>query len=90
MHKTKQLLDDLQYLEAAGLTTQQLRSLHHWSNRPEAAARVSFATARSYFAREQNMQANNAAFADRIRLVADLHQRGFIALVEQALLMYPL
>ena len=90
MNTAQQLCADLEYLQRAGLTTEQLRSLHHWSDRPEAAARVTFATARNYFAKEQDMQANNAAFGARLRLVVDLHQRGFAALVEHALARYPL
>jgi hypothetical protein len=90
MNKAKQLLADLDYLEKAGLTTEQLRSLHHWSDRRDRAERVSFAIARKYFAKEMTLKKNNVAFADRLRLVADLHQRSFAALVELALAKYPL
>ena len=90
MNRALQLIADLEYLERSGLTTEQLRSLHHWSGRPEAATRVTFAAAREYFAQGRDLKANNAAFADRLRLIADLHQRGIATLVERALLQYPL
>jgi hypothetical protein len=90
LNKAKQICDDLEYLENVGLTNEQLRTLHHWSDRPEAAARVSFASARDYFAKGQAMRANNAAFAERLHLIVDLHQRGLGALVEQALSKFPL
>ena len=73
MTKTEQLLADLDYLENAGLTEDQLRSLHHWSNRPEAAARVTFASARDYFGHGRDMKTNNSSFADRLRLVVTQH-----------------
>lgn len=90
MKNTEQLLTDLEYLEAAGMTIAQLRSLHHWSDRPEAMERVTFSSARDYFSQGREMKSNNAAFADRLRCVADLHQRGLVGLVENALRRYPL
>lgn len=90
MKQTDQLLADLDYLEAAGMTVDQLRSLHHWSGRPEASERVTFSSARDYFSHGREMKSNNAAFAERLRLVADLHQRGLGGLVEIALLKRPL
>ncbi len=90
MNDVQRLCSDLDYLESAGLTLEQLRSLHHWSTRPEAAERVSFAIARNYFAKELPMKANNEAFAARLRLVVELHRGGFDALVKHALSKYPL
>jgi hypothetical protein len=90
MNRTEQLVADLDYLEAAGLTTDQLRSLHHWSDRPDAAKRVSFLVARNYFAKNQELKSNNLAFANRLRLIVDLHQRGLAQFVELALSKYPL
>jgi hypothetical protein len=90
MKQTEQLLSDLDYLEKAGMTVDQLRSLHHWSDRPEASRRVTFSTARDYFSNGQQMRSNNAAFAERLRLVADLHQRGLAGLVDAALHRHPL
>lgn len=89
MNRTEQLVADLQYLKAAGLTTDQLYSLHHWSDRPEAAKRVTFTTALNYFKKDQELKANNAAFANRLRFIADCHQRGLAGLIEQALAKYP-
>jgi hypothetical protein len=90
MKQTEQLLADLDYLEKIGMTVDQLRSLHHWSDHPEASGRVSFATVRNYFAKGQEMRSNNAAFADRLRLVADLHRRGLAGLIETAIHKHPL
>jgi hypothetical protein len=90
MNKTQQLLEDLDYLERVGMTAKQLRSLHHWADRPEAAVRVSFNSARDYFSRDRDMKSNNVAFAERLRLVAELHQRGLAGLVDQAIEKFPL
>ena len=92
MNKTSQLLADLDYLEQSGLTVEQLRTLHHWSGRPEAEARVTFASARDYVAQGRDMKTNNTAFADRLRFVAQQHQlqHQLAALVEQALFRFPL
>ena len=90
MNRTEQLVADLEYLQAAGLTTDQLRSLHHWSNRPEAAKRVTFSTALNYFEKNQDMKSNNAVIADRIRFLVDRHQRGLAGLVEEALRRFPI
>lgn len=90
MKRTDQLLADLDYLEKVGMTVEQLRSLHHWSERSEANERVTFSSARDYFSYGHAMKSNNAAFADRLRLVADLHRRGLAGLVESALQKYPL
>ncbi len=89
MSKAKQLLEDIDYLEGAGLTTDQLRQLHHWGGDPARETRVTFSSTRSYFAKDQAMLDNNAAFADRVRLVAQLHQQGLKALVELALKQIP-
>ena len=89
MSKAKQLLEDIEYLEGAGLTTAQLRRLHHWGGDPERETRVTFASTRSYFSKDQAMLDNNAAFADRVRLVAELHRQGLPALVELALKQIP-
>ncbi len=85
MNRTEQLLADIDYLEKIGMTVDQLRSLHHWSVRPEASKRVTFSSVRDYFSPGQEMKSNNAAFADRLHLVADLHQRGIAGLVESAI-----
>ncbi|MGQ3083939.1 MAG: hypothetical protein ACT6SF_13285 [Hydrogenophaga sp.] len=90
MKQTDQLLADLDYLEMAGLTLAQLRSLHHWSDRPEASERVTFSSVRDYFSCGRGMRQNNAAFADRLRTVADLHRRGLAGLVEIARHKHPL
>ncbi|QHE86416.1 hypothetical protein [Hydrogenophaga sp. BPS33] len=88
MNRTDQLIADLDYLENAGMTVEQLRSLHHWSDK-ETRERVTFSSARDYFSHGHDMRTNNAAFADRLRVVADLHQRGLAGLVEIALLRRP-
>lgn len=90
MKRTDQLLADLDYLEMSGLTLAQLRSLHHWSDRPEASERVTFSSVRDYFSCGRGMRSNNAAFADRLHTVADLHRRGMAGLVDAALHRYPL
>jgi hypothetical protein len=89
MSKNKQLLDDLSYLESAAMTLDQLRSLHHWAGRPRAEERVSFNSVRDYFSRGHEMGPNNALFAERLHFVAEVHKRGFSALVELALHTLP-
>ena len=73
MSKNKQLLDDLNYLESAGLTVDQLRSLHHWAERPGSEERVTFNSARDYFARGHEMGKNNSVFAERLHFVVEAH-----------------
>jgi hypothetical protein len=89
MNRTEQLVLDLKYLEGAGLSVDQLRSLHHWADRPDAARRVTFSTATRYFEKGQELQTNNSLFADRVRFVTSQHQKRFSDLVEEALLTYP-
>lgn len=90
MKRTDQLLADLDYLEMSGLTLAQLRSLHHWSDRPEASVRVTFSSVRDYFSCERGMKSHNAAFSDRLHTVADMHRRGMEGLVDAALHRHPL
>lgn len=89
MNRTEQLVQDVKYLEAEGLSVAQLRSLHHWAERPDAAKRVTFSTATRYFGKGQELQATNSLFADRVRFVTSQHQKRFSDLVEEALLRYP-
>lgn len=89
MKRTDQLLADLDYLDNAGMTVDQLRSLHHWSDK-ETREKVTFSSVRDYFSHGRPMRSNNEAFADRLRLIADVHQRGLSGLVEVALNKYPL
>jgi hypothetical protein len=89
MSKTKQLIEDIDYLETIGMTTEQLRLLHHWGGDAERETRVTFASARSYFSKEQDLRENNAAFADRVRMVADMRKRGLPAFIECALRSVP-
>lgn len=89
MSKNGQLLDDLAYLESAGMTLDQLRSLHHWAGRPGSEERVTFNSARDYFSRGHEMGANNSLFADRLHLVAEAHKRDISALVELAIRTLP-
>ena len=89
MNQTEPLLADLDYLQRAGLTVTQLRSLHHWSDRPEAASRVTFESALQYFSKGRDMKANNAAFAERLRFIVETHKRGLSAVVDGALQKYP-
>lgn len=90
MTECERLLADLAYLEQAGMTINQVRELHHWSCRPSAVSRVTFDTLRSYFGKDRAMRENNARFAARVALVADMHRGGFSALVQRALAIDPL
>lgn len=47
MSKANRLLEELDYLELAGMTVEQLRSLHHWAG-TRTEAMVSYATVREY------------------------------------------
>lgn len=89
MSKAKQLLENLDYLERVGLTVAQLRRLHHWGGDPAREARVTFESTRSYFAKDQEMLENNSSFADRVKLVAEVHRQGLPAIVEMALCHIP-
>lgn len=89
MSKNKQLLDDLTYLESAGLSVDQLRSLHHWAGRPGSEERVTFNSARDYFARGHEMGRNNSVFAERLHFVAEAHKRDMSKLVELAVSTFP-
>lgn len=88
MSKAAQLLEDLAYLERAGMTVEQLRSIHHWAG-TQTETRVTYASVRDYFGHERDMRDNNSAFADRLHLVAELQRRGIAAMVEVALRIYP-
>lgn len=90
MSKTMQLLEDLDYLQTAGMTEDHLRSLHHWAGRTGAEERVTFKSAREYFGQGREMRANNAAFAERLHFVADAHKRDMSTLVELALRVHPM
>jgi len=88
MTKAEQLLEDLAYLERAGMTVEQLRSLHHWAG-THTEAKVTYATVRDYFGHERDMREKNSTFAERLHLMAELHRRGIPALLEVALRIYP-
>lgn len=85
MSKNEQLLDDLAYLESAGMTVDQLRLLHHWSGRPGSEERVTFSSARNYFARGHEMGPNNSLFAERVHFVAEAHKSDISKLVDLAI-----
>lgn len=89
MNQTEQLVADLNYLQAVGLTVAQLRTLHHWTDRPEAESRVTFESAVSYFSKGQDMKANNAAFATRLRFIVETHRQSLSVIVGNALQNYP-
>lgn len=89
MKRTNQLLADLDYLEKAGMTIGQLRSLHHGLD-GETADRVAFRSARAYFSHVHPMKSKNAALVERLRLVTDFHQRGLERLIAEAIRKYPL
>jgi len=89
MNQTEQLVADLNYLQAAGMTVEQLRSLHHWADRPEAASRVTFESAVNYFSKGQGLKANNAAFAARLRFIVEAHRQSLSAIISNALHSYP-
>lgn len=88
MSTATQLLEDLDYLEQAGMTVEQLRSLHHWAG-TSTEKKVTYATVRDYFSHGRDMRENNTIFAERLHLVAQTHRRGIPALVEIALRAYP-
>jgi len=85
MNRTAQAIEGLDYLERAGMTVEQLRQLHHWGEDPDRKKRVTFASARRYFDKDQEMRENNAMFSDRVHLVAVMHRGGMQSLVDHAL-----
>jgi hypothetical protein len=80
----------LQYLEAHGLTRDQLSALHHFSlkHRP-----FGFAAARRYFEEPREWGERNAFFVERVLHVARAHQQQaqpLRLLVADALRRWPL
>jgi hypothetical protein len=89
MATAQELTRALDYLEAAGMTVQELRSLHHWSGLP-SEKRVTFASTRRYFIKGQALLANNSKFADRLMFVAEGLRPSIAKLVSDALKKNPM
>ncbi len=90
MHICDQLVISARYLEAQGLTQQQLSSMHHFSLR---GYEESFPAAYEYFGVHRNIQSRNRNYADRLIFVAAEHQKTgseFTKIIDQALNRWPL
>ncbi len=85
----KELLTALDKVERAGMTVQQLRSLHHWSA-ALAPSRLTFASVRANFEKGQELSYSNSRFSFRLVYVADRLPVNIPTLVAEALRRYPL
>ena len=90
-HRSDQVVNAARYLQTAGMSTDELTALHHFSL---SGKRVTFGSIPRYFAGSKELQDNNAAFAERICYVASEHrvkpEKTFAALVRTALAKWPL
>jgi hypothetical protein len=78
----------LTYLEANGMTNEQLRNIHHSVRRKET-----FAAALRYFGAKKDLQEKNAAYGHRLEFICTSHQKasdGFNKLTDEAISHWPL
>ncbi len=84
----EQLVAAARYLEAQGMSVQQLRALHHPQKQPET-----FASTYGYFGKYDELGAKNRLYAERLIFVSDEHRKGsggIASLVHSALIKWPL
>ena len=89
-HLCEQLVEEVRYLQSAGMSQQQLSALHHFSLK---GRRVTFRRLESYFSTNRDLRQTNYNFAERLRFVAHEHRHGrkeFSVLVGEALRKWPL
>jgi hypothetical protein len=90
-HRSDQVVNAARYLHTAGMSSDELTAIHHFSR---SGKRVTFGSILNYFAGSKELQANNGAFAERICYVASEHrmkpEKTFAALVHNALAKWPL
>jgi hypothetical protein len=89
-HICEQLIEDAGYLKAAGMSQEQLASLHHFSLKDRVET---FNSTLGYFSQNRNLGLNNTNYANRLRFVAGEHRRSgkeFHLLVAEALVKWPL
>jgi len=88
MNICQRLVDAANYLEIQGMSTNQLRSLHHSIRRTET-----YMSTRKYFGINKELRPINVAYANRLIHIAEQHQakQGSISiLISEALLRWPL
>lgn len=73
MHICEQIVNSSKYLEAQGLTQNQLSSLHHFSLNGRD---TSFSSTNNYFGANKNLQERNTKFGNRIIFVANQYKQG--------------
>jgi hypothetical protein len=86
-HLCERLVDAVRYLEAKGMSVQQLRSMHHSMSRPET-----FRSTYRYFGVPKELSSVNVAYANRLIYVAEQHLLGrgnLSGLIEEALVRWP-
>ncbi len=88
MATPSELLTALEKLEAAGMTVEQLRSLHH-SAGTKNAAQVTFGSVRRYFEQGHPLRFSNQRFADRLIHAAEGLPASISTRVKDALNRYP-
>ena len=90
-HRSDQVVTAARYLQDAGMSSDELTALHHFSR---SGKKVTFASIPKYFAGSKELQDNNAAFAERICFVALEHrlkpEKSFAILVRTALAKWPI
>lgn len=82
------LVEAARYLQAQGLTVEQLRSMHHSRRRLET-----FASTYRYFGKNKELKHVNIFYAERLIHVAERHRAtgaAFEKLISQALARWPL
>ncbi len=85
----EELLAAARYLEAAGMSQEQLWQLHHfWPRR-----KVTYWQTYDHFSKHEISCDNNVRYAERLKFVATQHKQGnkdFDDLVREALKKWPL
>jgi hypothetical protein len=87
-HTCEELVAAARYLEANGMSNEQLRSIHHSKRRKE-----SFASTYRYFGVNKELKFNNMLYAQRLKYVANGHRQGnqsIAVLVRKAIEQWPL
>ena len=89
-HPCKQIVKAAEYLQNAGMTSDQLSRIHHFSAKGRT---ISFGQTISYFGIDKNLRQTNLNFAKRIEFVESEHKRtagNLNSIVAQAVHRVPL
>ena len=89
-HVCEQLVVDARYLKGAGMSQEQLSTLHHFSLKDREET---FKSTLKYFGKNRDLRHKNTDYANRLKFVAAEHRHsgtGFNVLIAQALKKWPL